>query len=381
MEDRKVRIAINGLGRIGRQALKACLGITDDLRMQLSSRIDPREIEVVAVNDLTDARILAHLIRYDTVYGRYEKEILVKHNQKTINWEGHTATVDHGGETLQGDVLFVIGGCEIQVLNEKDPAKLPWDELKVDVVLECTGAFTNYEKAKVHIDAGAKQVVISAPGKGDEGTIGQTAVIGTDQLAEIIGQKEVYSNASCTTNSIAPVIQLLHNQFKIEKALMTTVHAYTASQSIVDGPDAKDIRRGRAAAVNIIPSTTGAAIATTHVIPDLKENFDGIALRVPVVAGSVSDITAVITENTTVDQVADLFIEAANSPQYQGIILPSREPIVSTDIIGNPASAIVDLDFIRVVGGNLVKVLVWYDNEWGYSNRLVEMAVELGRSI
>jgi glyceraldehyde 3-phosphate dehydrogenase len=379
MDEKKVRIAINGLGRIGRQALKACLGITEDLRMQLSPRIDPNTIELVAVNDLADARVLAHLLRYDTVYGRYEKEILVRLNGETVDWEGHTSGDDHSSDLSQGDVEFEFSGKRVKVFNSKDPLQLPWGDLDVDVVLECTGVFEKYESAKLHIQAGAKKVVISAPAKGEEGIEGQTLVIGTEAMLKGTDHA-VVSNASCTTNCISPVIQVLHSAWGVEKAMMTTVHAYTATQALVDAPDKKDLRRGRAAAANIIPSTTGAAKATTLAIPELKDRFDGIAIRVPVTVGSVSDITALLKTDVTREELIQKFIEASDNPLYRDVLIATREPLVSSDIIGNPASAIVDLDFIKVVGGNLVKVLAWYDNEWGYSNRLVEMALEISNS-
>lgn len=381
METKKVRVAINGMGRIGRQALKACMGITNDSRMKLSSLINPEEIEVVAVNDLTDPRVVAHLIRYDTIYGRYDKEILVKHNDETIDWEGFTATSDHGAElTPGGKTVFVFGVREVQVFSEKDPHNLPWKDLNVDVVLECTGVFTKYEDAKAHLEAGAKRVVISAPAKGEEGVDGKTAVFGTSTVTETVeSDLQILSNASCTTNCISPVLQVLESQFGVEKAIMSTVHAYTATQMLVDGPDKKDIRRGRAGAMNIIPSSTGAADAVASVLPSLVGKFDGMALRVPVPDGSIADVTAVLKRDVTVDDIVNAFVEASELPMYKDILVISREPLVSSDIIGNPASAIVDADFIRVVGGNLVKVLAWYDNEWGYSNRLVEMAVAAAR--
>ncbi|MCA9391968.1 aldehyde dehydrogenase [candidate division WWE3 bacterium] len=379
MEDKKTRIAINGLGRIGRQALKACLGVSDDVRMRLSDRIDPAQIEVVAVNDLTDARVLAHLIRYDTVYGRFQKEILVKVNGETVDWEGHTDVDDHMTELEGGDVSLVIGGAEIKVFSKKDPHELPWGDLGVDVVLESTGVFTKYEDAKAHIEAGAKKVVISAPGKGEEGVDGKTLVFGTDAV-EKGSDLDVIANASCTTNCISPVIQVLESEFGVEKALMTTIHAYTASNTLVDSPSREGIRMGRGGAANLIPTKTGAAKATTLAIPDLAGKFDGISVRVPVVVGSLSDITAVLKRDVTVEELEEVFVKKAEEPMYKGVLEATREPLVSTDIIGNPASSIVDLEFLRVVGGNMVKILAWYDNEWGYSNRLVEMAVEISKS-
>jgi len=384
MEPKKVRVAINGFGRIGRQAFKACMGDSEDSRMRLSPRINIDEIEVVAINDLTDPRVYAHLLKYDSVYGRYNKEILVETNGEVVDWEGHT-----GGHTEEistnlsasDEHYLIVNGHHVRALSERDPADLPWKGLDVDVVIESTGIFTEYAKAKAHLKAGAKRVIISAPAEGEERKEGRTLVFGTEETVTDMGEFEIVSNASCTTNCISPVIQALHARFGVEKALMTTVHAYTASQSLVDAPDPKDLRRGRGAAVNIIPSTTGAATATTHVISELKDKFDGIALRVPVECGSVSDITAILKRDVTVDEINQMFVEMSENPLFKDILVASREPLVSTDIIGNPASAIVDLPFTRVVGGNLVKVMAWYDNEWGYSNRLVEMAVETGKRI
>lgn len=381
MDEKKVYIAINGFGRIGRQTLKACLGVTKESRMELSPRINPEEIEVVAINDLTDPRIYAHLLRYDSVYGRFEREILVEHNGEVIDWEGHTATEDHFTPLNGGENYLIISGKKIRALSEPKPEKLPWKELDVDVVIESTGIFTKYEAAKVHLKTGAKRVIISAPAKGEEGIEGQTLVYGTDEAINSMGPKKVISNASCTTNCISPVIQVLHSHFGVEKSLVTTVHAYTASQNLVDAPHKNDIRLGRAAAINIVVTSTGAAVATTHVIPELKGKFDGIAMRVPIANGSIADITAVLKKDVTVQEINNLFVEMARHPLFEDILTVSREPLVSTDIIGNPASAIIDLEFTRVVGGNLVKILAWYDNEWAYSNRLVEMAVEIGKRI
>ena len=380
MEDRKVRIAINGLGRIGRQALKAMLGMSDDMRMKLSPRIDPEKIEVVAVNDLSDARVMAHLIRFDSIYGRYDREILVEHNGETIDWEGFTKSSDHMSELVPGgETYFVITGKRIRVFAEKDPHNIPWKELDIDVVIECTGVFTKYTDAKAHLEAGAKRVLISASAKGEEGVEGKTLVFGTEVMDQYSGNLEIFSNASCTTNCISPVLQVLESQFGIEKAMMSTVHAYTASQGLVDGPNKKDIREGRAGAINIIPAATGADAAVGSVLPKLKNSFDGMALRVPVPDGSIADITAILKTDVTVDIVQQAFIDAAETSFYKDLLIASREPLVSSDIIGNPASSIVDLDFIRVAGGNMVKVLAWYDNEWGYTNRLVEMAVHVAR--
>ncbi|MFA6594006.1 MAG: type I glyceraldehyde-3-phosphate dehydrogenase [Candidatus Buchananbacteria bacterium] len=332
-----MRIAINGFGRIGRCALKIAL--------------EKRGTEIVAINDLTDTRTLAYLLKYDTVYGRYGKK--VAYDKQNI----------------------IVGGKKIPVFAEKDPAKLPWKKYKVDVVLECTGVFEKAEDLKKHAQAGAKKVILSAPAK-DEVT---TLVFGTELTKKIIGRDKIVSNASCTTNCIAPVMQILHSKFGVEKSIMSTIHAYTASQRLVDGPDAKDLRRGRAGAANMAPSSTGAAKAAILVIPDLKNKFDGISIRVPVICGSLSDITAVLKKNVTVEEINDAFRKMASHPLYKNILAVAEDDdeLVSSDVIGTTQSAIVDLKYTRVVDGNLVKILAWYDNEWGYSNRLVEMALAI----
>jgi len=332
-----MRIAINGFGRIGRCAFKIAL--------------EKRGAQIVAINDLTDTRTLAYMLKYDTVYGRYGKK--VTYDKQNI----------------------IVDGKKIPVFAEKDPAKLPWKKYKVDVVLECTGVFDKAEDLKKHALAGAKKVVLSAPAK-DEVT---TLVFGTELTKKLIGHDNIISNASCTTNCIAPVMQILESKFGVVKSIMTTIHAYTASQRLVDGPDAKDLRRGRAGAANMAPSSTGAAKATILVIPTLKDKFDGISIRVPVICGSLSDITAVLKKNVTAEEVNDAFRKMASHPLYKNIlgIADGDDELVSSDIIGTTESAIVDLKYTRVVDGNLVKVLAWYDNEWGYSNRLVEMAIAI----
>ncbi len=334
----KKRVAINGFGRIGRAAFKIAL--------------TKKNLEIVAINDLTDTRALAYLLKYDSVYGRYG------------------AKVSHDAKNL------IVNGKKYPVFAEKDPARLPWKKLGIDVVLECTGVFENKDALKLHLKAGAKKAILSSPAKDDV----QTLVFGTELTAQSIKSSDkIISNASCTTNCIAPVIQVLVSKFGVEKALMTTIHAYTATQKIVDGPDVKDLRRGRAGALNLAPSTTGAAKATILVVPELKEKFDGIAIRVPVACGSLSDITAVLKKNVTVEQVNAAFASAAKKPFYQGVLAVTgpEDELVSSDIIGTTHSAIVDLKFTKVVGGNLVKILAWYDNEWAYSCRLVEMAADL----
>lgn len=331
-----LNVAINGFGRIGRAAFKAAIE-------------KKAKLNFVAINDLTDPKNLAYLLKYDTVYGR---------------WEGHTVKATKNS--------LVIDGKKIPVFAQKDPAQLPWKEYKVDVVIESTGFFVKSEGAKLHLDAGAKRVIISAPGKSDDI---KTFVRGVNDKK--LGKEKIISNASCTTNCTSPVMAVLQNSFGVKKALLNTIHAMTATQKIVDGPDPKDQRRGRAAGQNLVPSTTGAAIATTKVIPKLKGMFDGMAVRVPVICGSLSDITVVVNKKVTVDQVNNAFKKAIQNPLFKGILGVSEEEIVSSDIIKTSYSAIVDLPMTRVVGGDLVKVLAWYDNEWGYSCRLVEMVEKM----
>lgn len=327
----KKKIAINGFGRIGRAAFKIAL--------------EKDTVEVVAINDLTDAAILAHLLRYDTAYGHYRKSVVVK--------EGR----------------LVIDGQEFPVYAEPDPKKLPWGELGVDVVLECTGRFTDKIGAQQHIEAGAKKVILSAPAKGEDDSV-PTFLIGVNE--ETYQSEPVISNASCTTNSLAPVAKIIHEKFGIAKALMTTIHSYTADQNIQDGPH-RDLRRARAAAQNIVPTTTGAAIAVTQVIPELKGLFDGLSLRVPTIVVSLTDFTFVLKQKTTAEEVNAVLRQATTEARYRRVLAVTDEPLVSSDFIGNPFSSIVDLSLTKVIDGDLVKVVAWYDNEWGYSNRLVEM--------
>ncbi len=331
-----VKVAINGFGRIGRNALKILL--------------DRRDVQVVAINDITDASTLAHLLKHDSSYGAYDKRVSAGKNSIIINTR------------------------EIPVFAEKDPAKLPWKKLGVDVVIESTGFFTNPEDARAHIKAGAKRVVISAPAKG-EGA--KTVVLGVNE--DVVDDSDlILSNASCTTNCIAPIMKVLEDEFGVEKAMMTTVHSYTGSQKILDAP-AKDLREARSAAENIVPTTTGASKATAITIPTLKDKFTGLSVRVPTPVVSLSDITALIKRDTTKEELARVFKKAAKEPYYEGIIGVTEEELVSSDFIGDPRSCIVDLPLLDVVGGNMVKVVAWYDNEWGYSNRLVELAVDFGK--
>lgn len=335
-----VNIAINGFGRIGRLFLKAALK-------------DPT-FNVVAINDLGDVGNLAYLLKYDTVYGRY------------------------AGEVMTRDGVLIVDGKEIIFLQQKEAALLPWKDLKIDIVIESTGFFESYEKAKVHLDAGAKRVVITAPAKDADGLMGKTVLLGVNEAeAKTVA---ITSNGSCTTNAASPVIQIMAENPGIEKAVLNTVHAYTARQSVVDGPTkGKDYRLGRAAAQNISPSTTGAAIAVTRAFHELAGKFDGIAIRVPAVTGSLADITFIAKRDTTVEEVNEIFRTAAKDPKWKNILKVTDEQIVSSDVIGEPFGAIVDLGFTKVVGGNLVKVLSWYDNEAGYVATLVEHAKRVAK--
>ena len=330
-----VKVAINGFGRIGRNAFKILTGRKD--------------AEVVAINDITDAATLAHLLKYDSSYGTYDKT--VTSDEKSI----------------------IVDGKVIPIYAEKDPHNLPWKDLGVDVVIESTGFFTKPEDAHAHIDAGARRVIISAPAKGDGA---KTIVLGVNE--EIIEDTdEIISNASCTTNCIAPIMKVLEEEFGIEKAMMTTVHSYTGSQRLLDAP-AKDLREARSAAENIVPTTTGASKAAALTIPSLKGKFNGLSVRVPTPVVSLSDITAVIKRDTTKEELTELFKRIAKEPYYEGIIGATEEELVSSDFIGDPHSCVVDLPLLDVVGGNMIKVVAWYDNEWGYSNRLVELTVDYG---
>jgi len=327
------KIAINGFGRIGRLFFRQAFGAPD--------------IEIVAINDLGDLANLAYLLKYDTVYRWYNKPIEVK------------------------DGNLVVDGKTIRILQEKDPTHLPWKDLGIDVVVESTGVFESYEKAKVHIQAGAKRVVITAPAKDADGTEGKTVLVGVNEgdLRSVV----LTSNGSCTTNAASPLISVLNEQLGIRKAILNTVHGYTATQNLVDGPvKGGDFRRGRAAGQNIVPSTTGAAVTVTRAIKELEGKFDGIAFRVPTVTGSVADITFLAKRKTTVEEVNLILTKASKEPKWKGILAVTTEPIVSSDIIGAPYGAIADLSFTKVVDGDLVKVLSWYDNEWGYVTTLVK---------
>ncbi len=324
------RVAINGFGRIGRAFVRQTW--------------DNPEIEIVAVNDLGSAENLAYLLRHDTVYGNAPFE------------------------AVAGDGEIVINGKGVRFLSEKDPAALPWGELQVDVVVEATGIFTDYEKANAHITAGARRVVITGPVK-EENPLGATVLMGLGE--EKLGTCQITSNASCTTNAASPVIAILDEALGIEKAILSTTHAYTASQSIVDGPSKKDMKEGRAAAQNIVPTSTGAAVAVTKAYPSLAGKFDGISLRVPVAAGSIADITFIAKRATSTQEVNEIMKKAAQDPRWQGLFSVTEDELVSSDIVGERTASIADLGMTRVVDGNLVKVLAWYDNEAGYTATLV----------
>ena len=326
-------IAINGFGRIGRLFLKGALK-------------EP-SFNIVAINDLGDVGDLAYLLKYDTVYGRFPGEVRVEQGK------------------------LIVDGKEIMFLQEKDPTKLPWKDLNIDVVVESTGVFESFEKANVHIASGAKRVVITAPAKDEDGPLGRTMLLGVNE--DSAKTCSITSNGSCTTNAASPVIQIMAENPGIVKAILNTTHAYTATQSIVDGPaKGSDYRRGRAAAQNIAPSTTGAAIAVTRAFSELKGKFDGISLRVPVPAGSVADITFIAKRKTSVEEINDIFRNAAKDPKWKNILKVTDEQLVSSDILGEPFGSIVDLGFTKVVDGDLVKILAWYDNEAGYVATLVE---------
>lgn len=324
------RIAINGLGRIGRAAFKVIM--------------DTDGLDLVAVNDLLPAKHLAYLLKFDTVYGRYNRTV-----------EAH-------------DNKLVVDGHEVAVFAERDPAQLPWGKHEIDLVIESTGLFTQMEKAKLHLDAGAKQVIISAPTKSPELA---TVVHGVAHPDAPV--KNIFSCASCTTNSITPVVEIMGRRIGVKKAILNTIHAYTASQALVDGPS-KDERSGRAAAQNMVPSSTGAAIATTKVLPQFAGKFDGRAVRVPTPVGSLSDITFVTERPTSVEEINKIFEEEAAKPQLKEVLGINTEQIASSDIIGDTHAGVVDLTLTQVVDGDLVKVFVWYDNEWGYTNQMIREA-------
>lgn len=340
------RIAINGFGRIGRLFFRLAFG--------------KPEFEFVAINDLGDCENLAYLLKYDTVYGRYPKKVEAQ---------------EEGGQHY-----LVVDDKKILFLQQKDPAALPWKDLKIDIAIEATGIFDSFEKAAAHLTAGAKRVVITAPAKDEDSETGKTILIGVNE--DEFGTCNITANGSCTTNAAHPVIQIMQETIGIKKAILNTVHGYTATQNLVDGPTkGKDLRRGRAAAENIVPSTTGAAIAVTRAIKELDGKFDGIALRVPIINGSIADVTFVASRKTSREEVNEILRKASQEPRWKNILKVTEDQLVSSDIVGEPYGAIVDLGFTRVVDGDLVKVLSWYDNEMGYSQTLVEHVLRAAQAI
>ncbi len=335
------KIAINGFGRIGRLFFRQAFS-------------NP-QLEIVAINDLGDLENLAYLLKYDSVYRAYERQV--------------------SRDKEQG--FLIVDDKKIKFFQEKDPLKLPWKDLDIDIVVESTGAFESFEKAKAHLDAGAKRVVLTAPAKDAEGTAGgRTIFVGIND--EDLKTTQISSNASCTTNAVYPVMAIMAENPGIQKAILNTVHAYTNTQTIVDAPvKGSDFRRGRAGSQNIIPSTTGAAIAVTRVLKDLENKFDGIALRVPIITGSIADITFVAKRKTSVEEINEIFKKAAKLPRWQGILKVIDEQIVSSDIIAEPYGAIIDLKFTKVIDADLVKILAWYDNEWGYCAMLVKHVLKV----
>lgn len=343
---KKTRVAINGFGRIGRAFLKIAK--------------NKKEIEIVAINDLGNIENFAYLLKYDTVYGKSDFDIQTE-------------------KMVDGQAL-IIDGKKIKFLSEKEPKNLPWKSLDIDVVVESSGFFTSFEKSKAHLDAGAKRVVISAPVKDNPvGVKGETILLGINE--EKLKDSDISSNASCTTNAGSPLIAILDEKIGIEKAILNTVHGYTASQSLVDSPSKKDLREGRSAAMNIVPSSTGAAIAMTKAFTSLEDKFDGVSVRVPVVAGSLVDITFIAKRNTTVEEINEVLRSASKEARWNNIFSVTEEELVSSDILGTSFASIADLKFTRLVDGNLVKVLAWYDNEMGYAHTLVEHVIKSGNWI
>jgi len=345
MENKTIRVAINGAGRIGRAFLRLAQNVPN--------------IEVLAINDLGDIENIAYLLKYDTAYGSAQFPVSISGDKSNL----------------------IVNNKEIKYFSIKEPKELPWKDLDVDVIIEATGAFTSFEKAKGHIEAGAKRVIITAPAKDPSTSSGQ-ALLGETILMGINDEKlstcQISSNASCTTNAGAPLIQILNEKIGIEKAVLNTIHGYTASQAIVDGPSKKDWKEGRAAAQNIVPTSTGAAIAVTKAVPELEGKFDGLAMRVPVISGSIADITFIAKKETSVEEVNNILKEAAKEERWQGIFTVTEDPIVSSDIIGSLYGSIADLGLTRVVDGNLIKVCAWYDNEMGYTNTLIKHTLKIG---
>lgn len=341
----QIRVAVNGGGRIGRAFMKIAY--------------ERPEIEIVAVNDLGDIENIAYLLKYDSVYGKAPFEVSVSEDKKYI----------------------LMGDKKVLMVSEKEPSKLPWKDLNIDVVVESTGLFTSFEKAKMHLDAGAKKVVVTAPMKDDPQPEipGATVLMGVND--DRLSTCTISSNASCTTNAASPLIAILDETIGIEKAILNTVHGYTATQSLVDGPSKKGFREGRAAAHNIVPSSTGAAIAVTKAFTSLAGLFDGVSMRVPVIAGSIVDVTFIAKRETTAEEVNSLLKKASSEDRWKKVFAVTEEELVSSDILGSPYGSIADLQFTRVVGGNLVKVLAWYDNEMGYTYTLVDHVVKTGSAI
>jgi len=350
-----IRFAVNGFGRIGRTVVRV-----------LVEKQFP-DLELVAINTSGSMEIAgwAHLLKYDTAYGKFSHDI------KVIHLKDAKDAADN--DPVIGQLMIEGLPAPVMILAQKDPAKLPWKDYRVDVVIESTGVFTSAATAKAHLNAGAKKVIISAPPKG--GGIG-TFVLGANEYQS----GDIISNASCTTNCVAPVAAVLHSAFGIEKATLLTIHGYTDDQNLQDNSH-RDLRRARAAAQNLVPTTTGAAISVTETIPELKGLFDGIAVRAPVITGSLSDITCLLKKTVTKEEVNQTFIEASKTPRWQGILAITDEPLVSSDIIGRPESAIVDLSLTQVVAGNLVKILAWYDNEYGYCHRLIDQALAVAKTM
>jgi glyceraldehyde 3-phosphate dehydrogenase len=351
-----VKVGINGFGRIGRIAF----------RIGVLKHLDELEFAAINTSGSMDVAGWVHLTNYDTVYRKFEYLVQSKEIKSPKE-----ATDD---DPLIGELLVSEKNVKVPVLAQRDPAKIPWGKYGVEVVIESTGVFTKEEDAKKHALGGAKRVVISAPVKG--GNV-DTYIIGVN---EVKGEPEVISNSSCTTNCIAPVASVIQSKFGIEKALMTTVHSYTDDQNLQDGSH-RDLRRARAAAQNIIPTSTGAAISTTETIPELKGLFDGMSLRVPTATGSIADFTILLKKDVTAEEVNNAFIEASKNPIYKGILAVSDGHLVSSDVVGRSESAIIDLPLTQVIAGNLIKIFAWYDNEWGYANRLVEQVVRVGRTL
>ncbi len=343
----KTRVAINGFGRIGRAFLRVVFSKNDC------------PIDIVAINDLGDINNFAYLLKHDSAYRAFDAEVKVNSSANAI----------------------LVNGKEIKFISEKDATNLPWKDLGIDVVVECTGHFTSGEKAQAHIDAGAKRVVVSAPTKDEVDSKIKSIMVLMGMNEDDISKSVITSNASCTTNAAAPILAILDESLGIEKAMLNTTHAYTASQALVDGPNKKDFREGRAGAMNLVPSSTGAALAVTKIMKNLDGLFDGISVRIPVITGSLVDITFISKKETTADEVNKILTEASNTDRWKDIFAVTNEPLVSSDIIGKPHASVADLLMTRVVGGNLVKVLAWYDNEMGYTNTLVEHVIKAGRLI